>query len=636
MEAPMAIAPNGNPDKNGKKNGQKNSRKNGKKPGLKDPKVQGTVWVGDATACLTQACQWLKTQENNRYAVITPSPQAARSLGVSSRSLDQWAALTLPPLHTGSVTVTHRLVRAAVGQYWDKTTDLAATAQRILPTIRQYFRGGLDLEKLRNCKTVSTRARQIAQFAIAYRAALRSRNLIDEAELFNFVTAKLDRNFDKKLGENTSGLSGPPPTLIYGYPWATVDEARFIAAAAPAGSGVCLDAAATGAIALFQESGWDIVNLAETASLTQITPQAYSFANGGAEVRWAMGQVKQWLMEGVPPRHIALVARDERTYGEWLGDVAWDYETPVRLLFSIPLAATRVGGWVRDLLEAATSNFPFETTAKILRHPLCGYGVVVDPTLAEGASTGETVEKTVEKTAEETANKAKARKAINDNAENNDNPENNDEAAKSAGARDDWWHLARRRHPEGLDAWAAIGIDLKTWLEPGAAKQSRGDWVSWLDEVIFNAKVRSRAQTCPRETSAINALKNQLAALERFQEGDPTPQAQAQSKAKSKAPNKSKNQALNNLTLTQFAEEIRDVLSLTTVPAEPGRAGVELHQPRAMVGSRYEHVIILGAMEGTLPEPIVNDPVVDFYDRKRLTRAGFPLDSAATLARRVW
>ena len=80
----MAIAPNGNPDKNGKKNGQKNSRKNGKKPGLKDPKVQGTVWVGDATACLTQACQWLKTQENNRYAVITPSPQAARSLGPKS------------------------------------------------------------------------------------------------------------------------------------------------------------------------------------------------------------------------------------------------------------------------------------------------------------------------------------------------------------------------------------------------------------------------------------------------------------------------------------------------------------------------------------------------------------------------
>ncbi|MEM9245933.1 MAG: PD-(D/E)XK nuclease family protein, partial [Cyanobacteria bacterium P01_F01_bin.153] len=476
-------------------------------------------------------------------------------------------------------------------------TDLAATAQRILPTVRQYFRGGLNLKQLRDCAAASLRSRQIAQIAIAYQSALRARKLVDEAELFNVITPKLAESIDA-IGEP---LGNQPPALIYGYPWATVDEARFIVQAAPVGSGICLDAAAVEAIALLQEAGWEIVHLAETSPSTQITPQAYSFANGAAEVRWALGQVKQWLMDGVPPRQIALVARDERTYGEWLADVAWDYDTPVRLLFSIPLGATRVGNWVRDLLEAATSNFPFETTAKILRHPLCGYGVVVDPALASEAKGGEAAEKTADK------------------AENIDT-----EGVKPAGPNDDWWHLARRRHPEGLEAWAAIGIDLKTWLEPGAAKQSRGDWVNWLDEVVFKAKLRSRAQSDPRETSAINALKNQLAALERFQEFHQTPQPKAKSKGK------------NTLTLTQFAEEIRDVLSLTTVPAEPGRAGVELHQPRAMVGSRYDHVIILGAMEGTLPEPIVNDPVVDFYDRKRLTRAGFPLDSAATLARREW
>ncbi|MEM6501851.1 MAG: PD-(D/E)XK nuclease family protein [Cyanobacteria bacterium P01_C01_bin.89] len=623
MEASMAIAPGSGTDRNGtdkndssSKSQKKSAPKRRKKPPSKSERFsgKGTVWIGDATACLNQVQHRLKEQEKNSqpHGVITPSPQAARALGVPSRSLDQWAAFHLPPFNTGSVIVTHRLIRAAVGQYWEKTTDLAATAQRILPTVRQYFRGGLNLEKLRNCATVSTRSRQIAQIAIAYRAALRSRKLIDEAELFNVITAKLSENIDVTIDVTGEPRGNQPPALIYGYPWVTLDEARFIIQAAPAGSGICLDAAAVDAIALFQEAGWEIVHLAETSPSEQITPQPYSFANGAAEVRWALGQVKQWLMDGVPPRQIALVARDERTYGEWLADVAWDYNTPVRLLFSIPLGATRAGGWVRDLLEAATSNFPFETTAKILRHPLCGYGVVVDPALAEGAKEGDA--------AEETTNTAKdAHTAKDIDADNIDA-----EGVKPAEPGDDWWHLARRRHPEGLEAWAAIGIDLKTWLEPGAAKQSRGHWVSWLDDVIFKAKLRSRAQSCPRETSAINALKNQLAALERFQEFHQTPQPKAKSTAQ------------DTLTLTQFADEIRDVLSLTTVPAEPGRAGVELHQPRAMVGSRYDHVIILGAMEGTLPEPIVNDPVVDFYDRKRLTRAGFPLDSAATLARREW
>ncbi|MEM9770199.1 MAG: PD-(D/E)XK nuclease family protein [Cyanobacteria bacterium P01_D01_bin.73] len=610
---------------NGRKSGRKSvakkktaTKKNGRDSSATKGLTAGTVWVGDAAACLNQTQRWLElqgSQLDNLPAVITPSPQAARALGVPWRSLDQWATTSLHPLNTASIIVTHRLIRSAVAKYWEKTTDLAATAQRILPTVRQYFRAGLDLEQLRDCSTVSTRARQIAQIAIAYQAALRSRRLIDEAELFN-ITAKnvITAN---NVQENADDFRADSPVLVHGYPWLRLDEARFIVNAAPSGSSIGLDPVAEEAIALFQEAGWEIIQLPETSPATSVAPQAYSFANGAAEVRWALGQVKQWLLEGVPPRQIALVARDDRTYGEWLADVAWDYQTPVRLLFSIPLMATRVGGWVQDLLEAATSNFPFETTAKLLRHPLCGYGVVVDPSLIIGGEGSEPTN--VELDAAENSTGESSLDRGNDELDSSSDEAGEDEAPVISG--DDWWHLARRRHPEGLNAWTDIGIDLKSWLEPVTAKQTRTEWIGWLGSVIFKAKLRQRAARWARETGAIATLRQQLVALERFQEFHQTPQPKA---------------ARTTLTLTQFADEIRDVLSLVTVPAEPGRAGVELHQPRAMVGSRYDHVIVLGAMEGTLPEPIVNDPVVDFYERKRLTRAGFPLDSAATLARREW
>ncbi|MEM1424941.1 MAG: hypothetical protein AAGF75_00090 [Cyanobacteria bacterium P01_H01_bin.130] len=554
--------------------------------GKERPATVGTVVVGDGRALLHHARQWLAAPENRDRVVITPSPQAARALDAPRRSLDQWAQRKIHPWHTASVIVTHRLIRAAVVNYW-QTTDPAATAQRILPTLRQYLRAGIDLEALRDCESVSTRSRQIAQIAIAYRTQLRSRRLIDEAELF---AVALDKSGDREAGA---------PMLFHGYPWPGNDEAALMAAIAPVGSVVGVDPVAEEAIAIFRQAGWAIVELSETeTSPTQL--QAYAFPNAAAEVRWALGQVKQWLLAGVPPQQIALVARDERTYGEWLADVAWDYETPVRLLFSIPLATTRIGGWVQNLLEAATSNFPFETTAKLLRHPLCGYAIEVDPGLAATVA---------EKQDEDE----------DDSDPGGDRPV----SPSSSSTGESWWHLARQRHPEGLNAWAGIGIDLKTWLEPADRKQSRADWVSWLDGVIAQGQLQRRAANWAREAAAIAMLRHQLLALEQFQESRSTP-------------NETTDAPSSLLTLSQFAEEMRDVLSLATVPAEPGRAGVELHQPRAMAGSAYDHVIVLGAMEGTLPAPIVNDPVVDFYERKRLTRAGFPLESAVTLARREW
>lgn len=83
-----------------------------------------------------------------------------------------------------------------------------------------------------------------------------------------------------------------------------------------------------------------------------------------------------------------------------------------------------------------------------------------------------------------------------------------------------------------------------------------------------------------------------------------------------------------------FVQEVRDSLSLLTVPVQPGRGGVELLSPLLLYGGRYRHVFVLGMAEGILPAPVKDDPVLDFHERKRLAQKGLRLEQAAEAARR--
>jgi ATP-dependent helicase/DNAse subunit B len=75
-------------------------------------------------------------------------------------------------------------------------------------------------------------------------------------------------------------------------------------------------------------------------------------------------------VEGVPQDDIVIVARDDALYGPSVLSVAKEYGVPVRLLYRITVADTRVGAWIKLLLEAAEEGFPFEMTARRLVHPL--------------------------------------------------------------------------------------------------------------------------------------------------------------------------------------------------------------------------------------------------------------------------
>src|SRR5436305_1422903 len=88
------------------------------------------------------------------------------------------------------------------------------------------------------------------------------------------------------------------------------------------------------------------------------------------------------------------------------------------------------------------------------------------------------------------------------------------------------------------------------------------------------------------------------------------------------------------LSVVAFAEELREALGVLTVPAHPGRGGVELHTPLSLYGARVPHIFVLGAAEGALPAPVREDPVLDFREREQLAAAGARLETAAGAASR--
>ncbi|MGA7933645.1 MAG: PD-(D/E)XK nuclease family protein, partial [Kovacikia sp.] len=179
----------------------------------------------------------------------------------------------------------------------------------------------------------------------------------------------------------------------------------------------------------------------------------------------------------------------------------------------------------------------------------------------------------------------------------------------AAGA--DFWATVRQQRPTKFDAWQATvqqltGLDLSPLKLPNRAR--RDTWVEKLRDIFQAFNLRRRAARWARESVAYNALETGLVAL-----------SQPESEI---------------LTWQGFADEVLASLATLTTPAQPGRGGVELHTPRSVMGARYRQVFIIGGVEGKLPAPVQNDPILDFYERQQLRTQGIPLPGAAEAARR--
>ena len=370
-----------------------------------------------------------------------------------------------------SVLLSRRLLQNAVREVIF-AKDIEGTAKAFLPTIKDLLHSGVDLNQLQ--QNFDPRIQQLASIAIAYQVQLRARKRIDPAQLY---------------WQGAIDVADHKPYLFYGYFAPAQDELAVINAIAGQDSILVLPTRDLypqnqQAVTWLESQGWEWIGEqgsrgdGETGRLgdretkgqgeTVINEQLQQcfeqksglpsgvrlnvFPNLEAEVRGVLTQVKVLLTQGVKTQDIVLVTNQEQLYGETLIDVAWEYSLPVQIAYEIPLEQTRMGAWLRLLLEVIGDNFSFEATAKLLSHPL-----------AKCMST-------------------------------------------------QMWSIARQTHPQGLSAWQELGVDLSL-LNFEQNTYRRDVWLQRLQTILLDWDVLEKGKYWAREITAYYRLQEALAEI---------------------------------------------------------------------------------------------------------------------------
>ncbi len=399
-----------------------------------------------------------------KFQVITPSKAIASYLKVPYYSLENLTQNIVRRRGIGiaSALFSRRLLQDAVREVID-TKDIEGTAKAFLSTIKDLFRSGVDLTQLQT--NPDPRIQQLGNLATAYHSQLREANRIDAAELY--WQGAVDLIYQKAY-------------TFYGYFAPGKDELAIINAIAGQDSIMILPIDEIyppnqQALSWLQSQGWELLaeNSDNNLRITGINYQLRQcfkqtkqkstlpasvklnvFSSLEEEVRGALTQIKVLLSQGVAPQDIVMVTREEQLYGETLMDVAWEYNLPVQVCYEIPLEQTRLGAWIKLLLEVIRDNFPFEATAKLLSHPLVKQ---MSPEI---------------------------------------------------------WSAARETHPQGLRAWQELGIDLSLLDFEGSYPQL---WVERLLEILLAWDVLENAKFWAREIVAYYRLQSALRELSNYE-----------------------------------------------------------------------------------------------------------------------
>ena len=507
--------------------------------------------------------------EHTKLQIITPTKAIANYVKVPYYSLETLAQTTIRQRgwRIASGLQSRRWLQQSVRRIVN-TKDVEGTASFFLPTIKSLLRAGIDLTALQQYPT--PRIQQLANLALAYQQQLHQNKCIDAAELFWYGS--------QFLAAATKSRS----YLFYGYFAPRRDELTFIDAVAGKDSILVLPinqlssitetnnifAELEQALAWLKQHNWQLITETELNKQQRFTSspgnlgrqlqhcflQLESLPSGAtlhvypnleAEVRGVLAQVKSLLSQDVAAKDIVLVTRDEQLYGTTLIDVAWEYQLTVRALYEIPLEQTRIGAWLNLLLEVIETDFPFESTAKLLAHPLAQY---ISPEI---------------------------------------------------------WTQARKTHPQNYSAWQNLGIDLSLLRLP-EGNYRRDFWLQRLQDILSNWQILEKGKRWAKEIVAYYRLQEALTEL-----------AQP---------------AAIKISRQSFIQDVRDTLALLTVPAQPGRGGVELHNPTSLCGTQYNYVFVLGTADGILPTAIADDLVLDFIARKQLAQRGLAIETAVDLA----
>ncbi|MBE9175552.1 PD-(D/E)XK nuclease family protein [Synechocystis salina LEGE 06155] len=501
--------------------------------------------------------------DDSNWQIVTPNRNAAKTLGVSAFSLQQFAQdiLKIRAIKFAPPLVVHYYLTAALRQTLEPQ-DPEGMARTWQPTIEAILRSQPDLCLRSNS---SRRTQDLFAVAQAYQKLLRSGGWIDQGELFWQAIAQ-------KIQQRS--------WMIYGYFNPCPDEVAFIEAIADENSIFYLLAGESPLFApqnrlrqRLKRNGWTERYLSVKTTVPtpsrllsrqfldestipselddQLQVIAQVYANQEAEARGILAQVKQLLYQGIFSRDMVIVAANDAEWGDRLMDIAWEYGIALRLPYTIPIVETRVGAWLKLLLDVFDQHWPFELTARFFQHPL----------------------------------------------------------SRSLGKN--LWAQFQQSRPNNFETWRLLilaehGVDIALMQLPTGA--SRPDWLTYFQAIFDLFQVQQQARRWAKESLA---YKNWTDGLQELPE-----------------------LGTEIIPWAQFREEMLTHLKLLQTVAGPGREGIELHNPHSIVGAQYDYVFVLDGREGNLPKPIVNDPVLDFYERQQLASQGIHLTSALESAQK--
>ncbi|MBD1916267.1 MULTISPECIES: PD-(D/E)XK nuclease family protein [Cyanophyceae] len=538
------------------------------------------------------ALEWSKRPGSQ---LVTPSRLAARALHAQHQALRQ---LAIKAVESGGKKIApdrtaQRLFRQVV-QDLAQPVDGLGTARAWMPGVRSLLQSSPNLSTV---TATSPRIAQLLDVAKAYQTALSEQGFIDGADLY---------------WQAAESKVPPQQLLIYGYFQPRPDELAWINALAADESVLFLPIAESPLFADSQtsvdwlvEQGWQVTGELDTRSQS---------SNGGENVDAKSEQNPGNFALGESLSQVFCGARDRVSSGELgqgqqngtqkpgLSGATTSYaystlEAEVRGTLAQVKALLNDGTLARDIAIVARDEVAYGPK---LIDIAWEYGVplrALYQTPLLSTRLGTWLNLLVDVLDAKFPFEGTARLLSHVLASNPDR---------------DFWATARRQYPQDFAAWKALAqdhldLDLDLLAQINQARR-RDTWVELWQSILGRFDLRRRCARWARESVAFNRFRDALRELAE-------PEAEI-------------------LNWGEFRQELRDLLDSLTVPAQPGRGGVELHSPRSVVGARYTHLFVIGMAEGVLPAPIGNDPLLDFFERQQLRQQKVMLPSAAEMARR--
>lgn len=535
------------------------------------------------------------------YQVVAPSRLAARALQVQHRPLRQLAiqALAFKGQKIAPDLAAQRLFRQVV-QDIAQPGDLLGTAKAWLPATRSLLQSSPNLAAV---TALSEPITKLLDSARAYQTTLSQQGLIDGADLY---------------WQAASSQVLPQQLLIYGYFQPRADELAWINTVAAEASVLFLPTANSplfaetrAAVDWLTKQGWQVVENLDPAPYRGSEGKGKNKGEGEGIIRQS-GQTAGDFSLGVSLSQAFCAvsgqsssnplgqARPGRAQTPPLAATAHAYsslESEVRGTLAQVKALLNGGTLARDIAIVARDEAAYGPK---LIDIAWEYGVplrALYQTPLLSTRLGSWLALLIDVIDAKFPFESTARLLSHTLASNPDR---------------DFWATARCQRPQGFAAWkslaqAHLDLDLDLLAQINQARR-RDTWVALWQQILRQFDLRRRCARWARESLAFNTCRSALGALAE-------PEAEL-------------------LSWGDFRRELRDLLERLSIPAQPGRGGVELHTPRSVIGARYSHLFVIGMAEGVLPALIDNDPLLDFFERQQLRQQGVMLPSAAEMARR--